>query len=523
MRILVIPEKRGKHMAKTIFGTTEKSNFILNMDLDSYRSACAKLLLIVIWATAGAMAINQLTYGINGQLANMIGQGGSDLVIGLILVGLRSVATLFSVGGVAAMICTFIGIMRKQATKTTLIPYCIIIALLAWGVASICHSFDTTQSLFGIDGRDEGWIALVMYATMFYTGTMLRRPEQKFRFLDGLMIFGIANCAWGLLQSQSILDFPNQYRMIEPMLRQNVSLPSGFTDSPVTFGMLLAMLICLAVPAAMFGETKKRRIIALVCAGGCMLLSFKTQVYAGWIAGAGGLLLTMVLLTVRYRDVIGRRFLVPAVVCGAAVLSLTWTFFSPSLNQTYFTASNEPIENGFSLVDGGIVWDDGYYRLSCAGPYSSIKEHDFDINDSNSVLRYAWSEGLRVAKKYPVFGTGPDNFSFTQLHESLDLMSNPNTIDRPYNDYLFVAATRGWISLVLYAGLIIVCLYLGWKQRRQVGWVTIGMICAAVLYALAAMVGVSVLTVAPVWWVVLGMLAASPMKPQQKKEEKKAT
>ena len=491
------------------------------MDLDRYRAFISKMLLWLLWATAGAMCINQLTESVNSRLAEMVSAGGSGAFFALIAVGLRSVATLFSVGGVFALIAAVVGLMRRQVTRTTAVPYCIVLAALLWGVASMCHSFDTQQSLFGISGRDEGWIALLMYGAMFFLGTMLRRRANLERFLDGVMVFGIVQCCWGLLQALPI-GFPSAYRMVEPLLYQNLYLPSGFTDSPATFAMLLAMLLCISIPAAILAEEKKRRISALVCAGGSMLLVFKTQTYAGLIAGIGAVLLTVGILIAKRKSLTGKRWLSPAVTLLCAVLSFGWAFVSPSLNGTYRTSNDEQLTNGYVLYDGGLVWDDGFYRLGTQGPYSRAAEPDFDIYDAASVLRYTWKDGLRVAGKYALFGTGPDNYSFTQLHSSMMLDQNPNTIDRPYNDYLFIAATRGWISLVLHLALICACLWLAWKQRKQTaGWAMLAAVSAAVLYALTAIVGLSVLTVAPLWWMLLGTLAASPIVdiPKQPREK----
>ena len=163
------------------------------------------------------------------------------------------------------------------------------------------------------------------------------------------------------------------------------------------------------------------------------------------------------------------------------------------------------------LADGGIVWDDAHYRLSTSGLYSATSA-GFDIYDAAAALRYCRSEGLRVIKMYPVLGTGPDNFAFTQLHTTLILENNDNTVDRPYNDYLFIAATRGILSAVLHIVLLIVCAVLGWKHRKSAyGWILGAAGGAVLLYSLTALVGISVLTVAPLFWMLLGILAGEPL------------
>ncbi len=498
-------------MAKTIFHSSDQSNFILNMDLGKYRAFCAKMALAVLWMTAGSQLIFQLTYSVNGRLSEMMGEGGFSGVLALILIMLRSVATFFSIGGVLAIITAIIGMVRVQFTRSTAAPYLLLLGSLLWGVISMFHAFDMDYALFGQDGRDEGWISLLMYAALFYLGTMLRRKENIQKFLSGILIFGIVQNVWAILQAQPFFDFPNTYADIEPLLFVNLRLPSGLTDSPITFAMLLAMLLALSVPAALCAEHKQTRILAAVCACLSMLTVFKTQTFAGLIAGCGALLLTAAFCIAKRKTAGKMKCVLPAAVLAAAVCSGLWTYAAPSINNVRHLVTDTTPENGFAFYDGGILWDDSFYRLSTSGLYSAA-DADFNIHDASAAISYCWSEGIRVIKKYPVLGTGPDNFAFTQLHTSLVLQANVNSVDRPYNDFLFIAATRGILSMVLHIALLIVCAVLAWKHRKAAyGWMLAAAGGAVLLYSLTALVGISVLTVAPLFWVLLGILAGEPI------------
>ncbi len=497
-------------MAKTIFGTSEKSNFILNMDLEKYRATCVKLMLVILWANAASAGINQMTYKVNADLNDMVQGGGFGSVIGLLTIAMRSVAVIFSIGGVLALIAAVVGLMRQEWTKRTAVPYLAAAGGLAWAVVSMFHSFDYNVSLFGLDGRDEGWFTLLMYASMFYLGTMLRRKELQTRFANGVLLWGIVQCAWGLLQS--LFGFASQYVMVDPLLYQNLNLPSGLTDSPITFAMLTAVLAAVSAPAALLAEQKKTRVLALICEVLSVLCAFRTQTVAGLTAGIGGVLLAVVIFAVKRKQAGKNGWSVPAAAAAAAVCALVWVFFAPALHHAYRTSDDSPVANGFALYDGGIVWDDGYYRLGTCGPYNSAKEHDFDIYSAGSVLKHCQNEGLKAIAKYPVLGTGPDNFIFTQLHSSLDIAMNVNSIDRPYNDWLYIAATRGVLSLLLHLVVLAGCFVTAWKNRKEHAcWTTLAAGGAVVLYTLASMTGISVMTVAPVFWMMLGVLGADPI------------
>lgn len=516
-------------MAKNLMNTSDKSNFIVNLNMDKYRAICVRFLLAILWITGISQVINELTMSSLTEIDTLTREGGFGAVLGTVLLSLRSVSTMFSLIGLLALIWMLIGIVRLQFPKSNLPLYAILVCSLAWGLVSLFHSFDTEYSLMGMPLRDEGMLALLLYAVCFYLGTMLRRDENRTKLFRGLMIYGIAQVLWGMLQAQPFFHYPSAYFRVEPLMLNFVRLPSGFTDSPVTYAMLLMALIAIAVPTAFRAERKSHRVLAMICAGGSILMSFKTQTIAGLIAGFGGLLLTAVCCLIFRKYISGKKWLMPLIAVCSVCCSLVWVYFAPAINGTIVTATDEPAENGFRLCDGGIVWDDGYYRLFVTGPYVPSEPHDFDINDNLSVLKFCWSEGVRVIRNYPALGAGPDNFQYTQLHRSMEIIQNPNSIDRPYNDLLYIGATRGIPSMILHIGLIAWCLLLAWKRRKSAsGWQTGAAAGAALLYSITALVGISVLTVAPLFWMLLGVSAAEPVAdpvrrtPEKQKKAKAA-
>ncbi len=537
-------------MAKTIFGSSEKSNFILNMDLGRYRNAAAKLMLVILWCVGLSEGINHLTNRANANFSDMIDEGGFSAVIALLFVALRSTATIFSVVGVLAIIAMVIGLMRKQFSKKTAVPYLLLAGSLIWAVISLFHSYDLKTSFFGQDGRDEGWLALLIYAAVFYLGTMLREKQQQEKFLRGVMIFGIVQCIWGIVQALPLIDYKSTdaglspYRNIDVMLLWNLRLPTGMTDSPVAYAMMLGMFGAVSVPAALIAKEKKTIVSAAICRCLCIVMALKTQTMTGLIA-AGGIFLCMIVTAVIKRKESGSRaWLMPLLTVIAVTVGGLWVWFTPAINQTYrrsdratvkphedgiaFTAWEDDVAdivrpNGFmmtdldgaevpALYDGGIVWEDGYFRLGTQGPYSVSTENTVNVYDAFAVRKYCREQGIRALKIDPLLGVGPDNFYFTQLRVSYDLGGNPNSVDRPYDDYLYIAATRGIPSLILHIVLLGWCLFRAWQRRRDGnGWLLTAAVSAVLVYAAAAFTGISVLTVAPLFWMLLGMLAADPI------------
>ena len=82
-------------MAKTIFNTSEKSNFILNMTEEQFSKLASIGLAIAIMMPTLFTLIPEIVYEVKGEGSYVISAGGLVL------------------GGVIAMIVTIIGVMKK--------------------------------------------------------------------------------------------------------------------------------------------------------------------------------------------------------------------------------------------------------------------------------------------------------------------------------------------------------------------------------------------------------------------------
>ena len=345
-------------MAKTLFGTSDKSNFILNMDLDKFRAGCGKLALILFWATGISQLLNHMLAPSETALAQLLENGGLGGVVVFFLLLLRRMSLVFSTVGVFALFATTIGLIRKQFSKATAVPYLLLLASLIWAMISRFHSYDLKVSLLGYPGHEEGWFALLMYAGVFFLGTMQRKKSDLERFARGLLTFGVVQGVIGFLQAIPLVDFLdenkglNPYRNIEPLLFWNVRIPTGMAETPITYAMLMAMLGAVAVPAALLAEEKKTRRLAYISMFLSVLMALKTQTVAGLIAGFGILLIAVILFIRKRKQATGKALLLPCTAGAAAVLAVVWIGLTPTINQAYF----HPLKKAATVPQTGMTF-----------------------------------------------------------------------------------------------------------------------------------------------------------------------
>ncbi len=470
-------------MPKTIFNTTEKSNFILNMKLSEYQSFLLKIL-------TGYLILMPL-FCIPLEFFKIYSVPGIALAI----------------IGVIAMVFVLIGFMKQVTPKSLYVPAVLLGGLAVWGIVSLINAYFYNISLMGADGRSEGLLSVVFYGCFFLMGAQLGTERNMQKLLNAMMLYGLAQCSWGLLQALPI-GMPSYYQNLEPLLLFRTFLPSGLTGSPIFLAILLVTLSVPAMLGAAFSQEKKQRMFYAICAAVFVLMAVKTQTLIG-IGGSALAILGFAIHALVKKG--GKQAMTKlAAVLAAFVLGIGWVFVSPSMNGVYSYENGVETaqENGIVLYDGGIMWEDGSYRLSTSGYYGGTATENpngnFEIESLTDTYRYLWQSTCHIIGRFPLVGSGPDQLAYPQLYQSEDPRSNSNTFDRCYNYYLHLAGTLGIPALVLYLALMVLVIVRGAKQCRNGGWMAAGIYGAVLLYLVLMLCGASAITTAPVFWMLAG-------------------
>lgn len=133
-----------------------------------------------------------------------------------------------------------------------------------------------------------------------------------------------------------------------------------------------------------------------------------------------------------------------------------------------------------------------------------------------SMRGYIWSRSIPMLKNNLILGSGPDTFVFRFPQNDLIGLyyayGTPNTIvDKPHNLYLQIALNEGIIALIAFLGIMIIyiidsiklyALKKDYNKPQILGSLT----CLGVIgYLFAGIFNDSVVSVAPIFWIVLGV------------------
>lgn len=163
--------------------------------------------------------------------------------------------------------------------------------------------------------------------------------------------------------------------------------------------------------------------------------------------------------------------------------------------------------------------DGSYYHITATGKLDKIQSHPavlFDKNGSFASGRgYIWSKTIPLLADTVLLGTGPD--SFTAVFPNDDYVDAYNNgyenlyVTRPHNMYLQISTQTGIVSLLailLFYGIYCVdSIRLYWKGmgeslEESAG---LGIFLGTLGYMLAGMINDSSVTVAPIFWCLLGI------------------
>lgn len=458
-------------MAKTIFKTTEKSNFILNMTEQQYSGIASKALfgmcLLISLFTIPAECIES--------------------------VGFSIASAGLAISGVICMILALIAVIKKFVDRKMIFPVAAFGLMLVWGIFSLADSYDISVAFYGFTGRGEGLLALIFYFGFFLTALTIKTEKALQTLLGGIIAAGVLNSVWGLLQA-FIPAMPGNYKHIVG-ISEDVYAASGLAQSPIFLAMLLSLSLTAAAIGFIMSESKKKRIICLCC--GC-LFSF-VMMFTYSLVGICGIVFSIIaaVAAVIISGAPKKRLLsVAAIILPAALAAVLVSVGAVGDNSSY------------KLYDGSIMWHDSFNRLSASGLYNKTV---LDIESTTDVYYYLNSRTLDIIDTYPLTGTGPEQLVYPQLFVSTAFEENPGTFDKVYNEYLYTAATRGVISLIALVAVLAAVIFISAGRLKQfkkspaaVSFFFL-LLCGVVLF----FIGCSNITFSPIFWAAAGAACAS--------------
>lgn len=461
-------------MPKTIFGTTEKSNFILNMKYETVRKwvgglLCASVIIVLIssffitFSTRTSWAFGAFLYA----------SGFSCLLFYIALLMRKDVAfkenpSVFLVIALAALaFASYYGVVLSGASQD-----------------------DVNTAMLGEQGRYEGLLSIFAYFGLFLLAASAMRYSMVQRVLDLIVGAGIVGAFIAVMQHIP-WGFPSKFRTLPAIvLLKNVHLSSGLSENPIVYGSFLAVVSGVALTGALYSKNVTRARIYGGSAALFFLTGFFTSSLVPIIGTAAALAITIITEFTAGKG--GTKFEEGLLKSSrkrlAAIIAAYAVIFGLVLAL-----------QGIYLRDKPIAFTDSYNNLFITFGASMANE--------DNLWQLGAERSIMLIKEHPLLGVGPDRMAgYQRAGEELVMIDG---IDKSYNEYLFIAATRGIPSLAVYIALLAataVRLFKGMKEfsSDREKWFRAALLTAVLGYAVQAFFSFSAVTSAPYFWLLAG-------------------
>ncbi|MGN0609546.1 MAG: O-antigen ligase family protein [Oscillospiraceae bacterium] len=476
---------------KTIFGTTEKSNFILNMKSETLQKWIGVMLALCI---------------IIPQIGNFVisAAKASSAFLGAFLY----------LTGFSCILFFIIAMLKKEQSFKENKSYFAVIFMAVWAFASYYGVVIRTASddrldtesvsefvstaLEGELGRYEGLLALFAYFGIFLLTTTLTKEKTVRLLMDIIVGTGIVQAVIAVLQHIPNFDFLTDYADLPTAALRDVMLSSGLSDSPILYGSFLTIVTGIALTGAVFEENVTRARVY----GASAVLFWLTGLFTSSIVPIIGIGCVFVFVTAVV--IINKKKGGTAFESGK--LRTPMKRYAVLMAAMAVVLALVLIFQGIYIRDKEIAYYDAFYRLFIVLSFSPM--------NTQSLYEIGFERSMYFIKAHPILGIGPDCFAKYQL---LDEELVTCSIDRSYNEYLYTAATRGIPALIgylVFLGIVIKNCVSGMKLflADSKKWYYAAVFGAIAAYIVQAFFSASSVTVAPLFWLICGIACAKKLR-----------
>lgn len=343
--------------------------------------------------------------------------------------------------------------------------------------------------LFANESRNEGLLSLIAYLITFYIFKKLFKYNEK--IFDLLTISVVLISCYGIIQGLVGRFYGLSYGV---GVYRHEYMAYGTMTNPNMFSSFLTLFLPIYIVKYLNGKENIYLIISAIIFGALIC----TKTFGGYIT-----------------------FFIYFIV-------LTIYFFAISKEKKNTLLKIFAIMGVFVLtfVILNIV-NDNVYMDEFVRSYgnNTNKEDVIDTNtNSNNIEKfgnnrgYIWKITLEIIKEHPLLGVGPDCLKheiYDNYYGNEDYLFKETIIDKAHNEYLQIAVTTGVPSLIVYIVLIMLILFRllfkyinivktkGANSKEAIFIVAITASLVAYLFQAAA--NISITSVAPLFWAMLGI------------------
>lgn len=359
-------------------------------------------------------------------------------------------------GSIFFLLLTYIYLMFSKKEKIGHIDI-IIYILIILAFISTNYAIDFDKSFFGEKYRYEGLLTILSYYFLILNAKSIKQEKYKKNIIKIFISIAVFQSMYALLQSYT--DFPF-------IRRHSLNyMAMGLCSNPNFFGSYMVMQV-LIVGYMYLYNPKKRYLI--------LYILFAITLY---IAESTGPVLSVIVALIFSVFIMPKKL--TKIIKLLILLLLSFGFANISLKYIQTNKYEQELLENYDI----------------SSEISTITEKPKEeIGNGRLVL---WENSLPLVKQYWLTGCGLDNFKDAYPYHG------KVTFDKAHNVYLQISITNGLPALIAFLTLLFVAFIKGIKLKNS--FLT-PIYMAFIGYSIQAFFNISVIDVAPYYYIILGLI-----------------
>lgn len=351
-----------------------------------------------------------------------------------------------------------INLIYKKITYVDIITYILIILALI----STVFAQNINISIFGETNRNEGLLTILNYYFVFLNVKNIDNKNFKEKIINLFFILGLIQVVYAFLQVYTDFSFIKHF--------SKSYMAMGLCGNPNFFGSYMVLLVLISSVLYLLNKKNIYLILSIIYALGLYLAS-STAPFIGFLLG-------LIFLIIVYFKNINKVNLIKLIVL------LTALFF---INDYFLNLRYETIKENNRRYN---------IKYEITDTVNSIVSKNEEYNYGSSRIRL-WKNLIPIAKKYYLFGCGLDNLRVVYPQDKGLIY------DKAHNVYYQMLITNGIFALITYCLLCLIIFIKGFKFKDSF---YIALFISFIGYCIQAFGNISVIDVAPYFFIILGLL-----------------
>lgn len=337
-----------------------------------------------------------------------------------------------------------------------------LLLIIIFSIISVIFSINKNVAIFGFKGRYEGLLTILYYFSIYFISTNIEKKYKKI-IIYFLLFIGITNTIYAVFQILEIKGIMIRYNNKKPWA-------TGFVNNPNFFGTLT--LLCLTYSIGLFID--EERIQSKIIYGLLIFIFMIGLLISNGLSSLVGLIIVLIFLLVYLiKNKKIKYFII------ILLILLTSTLLITKANKTTLIKDLIKTKNQTIEITKG------------------------NLNDKYGTNRvFIWKNTIKRIHNHILTGAGIDNFYYAFGEKPLK--DNRWTYDKAHNEYLQILITEGIFSLIsyllLYGSIVTKGIKNNYKNKE------IYLILPVIGYLVQAFFNISVIEVAPFFYISLGLL-----------------